>query len=90
MQDSVYGLLYKVTEAKRQCIQEGHHRPTKEQIAARCGITVDKLQRLLCVVRTPLSMEQAVWAEQNTTYQVVIGFLDRHLFLNALGCMEFY
>ncbi|WOH00914.1 hypothetical protein DCAR_0520290 [Daucus carota subsp. sativus] len=69
--DSVYGLLYKVTEAKRQCIQEGHHRPTKEQIAARCGITVDKLQRLLCVVRTPLSMEQAVWAEQNTTYQQI-------------------
>lgn len=69
--DSVYGLLYKVTEAKRQCIQEGHRHPTKEQIAARCGITVDKLQRLLCLVRTPVSMEQVVWADQPTTYQQI-------------------
>lgn len=70
MQDNVYGLLNKVTEAKRQCIQEGHHRPTKEQIAARAGVTVDKLERLLYSARTPLSMQQPVWTDQNTTFQV--------------------
>lgn len=69
--DNVYGLLNKVTEAKRQCIQEGHHCPTKEQIAARAGVTVDKLERLLYSTRTPLSMQQHVWTDQNTTFQQI-------------------
>lgn len=35
-------------------------------------------------------MEQAVWADQPTTYQVVFGFLSCHLVISALDCMQFY
>ncbi|XP_052172540.1 RNA polymerase sigma factor sigF, chloroplastic [Diospyros lotus] len=69
--ENVYILLKKVTEAKRLCIQEGNHRPTKEQIAARAGITVEKLERLLFAARMPLSMQQPVWTDQDTTFQEV-------------------
>uniref|UniRef100_A0A5B6YWT1 RNA polymerase sigma factor n=1 Tax=Davidia involucrata TaxID=16924 RepID=A0A5B6YWT1_DAVIN len=69
--DNVYSLLHKVTEAKRLCIQEGHHQPTKEEIAARVGITVEKLERLLFSVRMPLSLQKPVWMDQNTTFQQI-------------------
>nr|AKC88774.1 sigma factor [Melianthus villosus] len=69
--ENVYGLLAKVLEAKRLYIQEGNHHPTKEDIAGRIGITVDKLERLLATTRMPLSIQQPVWADQNTTFQEV-------------------
>lgn len=76
----MYSLLGKVTEAKRLFVQEGHHDPTKEEIAERVGITVEKLQRLLLHTRTPLSMQQPVWADQDTTYQVMFSYyVDFHL-----------
>lgn len=68
---NVYDLMYKVTEAKRLCIQEGNHEPTKEQIAVRAGITVERLQKLRVIVRKPLSMEQCVWRDQDTTFQEI-------------------
>ncbi|CAK9182600.1 unnamed protein product [Ilex paraguariensis] len=69
--DNVYGLLHKVTEAKRQCIQEGHHHPTTEEIAARAGMTVEQLETLLFSARMPLSIQQPVWADQDTTLQEI-------------------
>ncbi|KAL7265062.1 hypothetical protein ACSBR1_002921 [Camellia fascicularis] len=69
--DNVYNLLYKVMEAKRSCIGEGNHQPTKEEIAVRIGMTIDKLELLLHSARMPLSMQQPVWADQNTTFQEI-------------------
>ncbi|XP_059646852.1 RNA polymerase sigma factor sigF, chloroplastic [Cornus florida] len=69
--DNVYGLLRKVTEAKRLCIQEGNHQPSKEEIAARAGFTVEKLERLLISAKMPLSLQQPVWMDQKTTFQEI-------------------
>ncbi|XVE96633.1 hypothetical protein REPUB_Repub02eG0239500 [Reevesia pubescens] len=69
--ENVYSLLSKVLDAKRSYIQEGNHRPSKEEIARRVGITVEKLDKLLFTTRMPLSMQQPVWADQDTTFQEV-------------------
>ncbi|XP_027071211.2 RNA polymerase sigma factor sigF, chloroplastic [Coffea eugenioides] len=69
--DNVYGLLSKVKEAKKLCIQQGIHSPTKEEIASCAGITVEKLEKLLFTARMPLSMQQPVWMDQDTTFQEV-------------------
>lgn len=69
--ENVYSLLGKLMEAKRSCVREGSHYPTKEELARRVGITVDKLEKLLFSTRMPLSMQQAVWADQETTFQEV-------------------
>ncbi|KAL2456051.1 RNA polymerase sigma factor sigF [Forsythia ovata] len=69
--ENVYGLLSKVREAKKVCIQNGNHRPMKEEIAATAGITVEKLDRLLFTARMPLSMQQPVWMDQSTTFQEI-------------------
>ncbi|XP_048423618.1 RNA polymerase sigma factor sigF, chloroplastic isoform X5 [Pyrus x bretschneideri] len=67
--ENVYTLLGKVLEAKKSCIQEGNHNPNKEELARRVGITVEKLQKLLYSTRMPLSMQQPVWADQDSTFQ---------------------
>lgn len=72
LQDNVYTLLSKVLEAKRLCIQKGNHDPNKEELATRAGITVEKLERLLFLTRRPLSMQQPVWADRDTTFQVML------------------
>ncbi|RXH80748.1 hypothetical protein DVH24_004662 [Malus domestica] len=69
--ENVYTLLGKVLEAKKSCIQEGNHNPNKEELARRVGITVEKLQKLLYSTRMPLSMQQPVWADQDTTFQEI-------------------
>ncbi|EXC16188.1 RNA polymerase sigma factor rpoD [Morus notabilis] len=69
--ENVYTLLGKVLEAKRSSIQEGNHNPSKEDLATRVGITVEKLNKLLYMTRIPLSMQQPVWADQSTTFQEV-------------------
>ncbi|KAB2087257.1 hypothetical protein ES319_A04G090600v1 [Gossypium barbadense] len=69
--ENVYGLLSKVLDAKRSCIQEGNHYPSKEELARRVGITVEKLDKLLLSTRMPLSMQQPVWVDQDTTFQEV-------------------
>lgn len=71
----MYALLSKVKDAKRECIQQGNHRPTNENIASCVGMSVEKLQNLLSKVRTPLSMQQSVWSDQDTTFQVMFHFL---------------
>ncbi|POO01707.1 RNA polymerase sigma factor [Trema orientale] len=69
--ENMYTLLGKVLEAKRLCIQEGNHNPSKEDLARCVGITVERLEKLLCITRRPLSMQQPVWADQETTFQEV-------------------
>ncbi|KAJ9184313.1 hypothetical protein P3X46_004048 [Hevea brasiliensis] len=69
--ENVYNILGKVMEAKRSYIQEGNHNPTKEELAKRTGITIDKLERLFFMARMPLSMQQTVWADQDTTFQEI-------------------
>lgn len=69
--ENIYTLLSKVLEAKRLCIQEGNHSPDKEDLARRVGITVEKLERLMFITRMPLSMQQPVWADQDTTFQEI-------------------
>ncbi|KAL3536255.1 hypothetical protein ACH5RR_004716 [Cinchona calisaya] len=69
--DNVYGLLSKVKEAKKLCIQQGIRCPTKEEIASGAGITVEKLEKLMLAARMPLSMQQPVWMDQDTTFQEV-------------------
>ncbi|CAI9097986.1 OLC1v1034519C2 [Oldenlandia corymbosa var. corymbosa] len=69
--DNVYGLLSKIKEAKRQCIQKGIRYPSKEDVASEAGITVEKLESLLLTARMPVSMQQTVWTDQKTTFQEV-------------------
>ncbi|GMI79991.1 RNApolymerase sigma-subunit F, SIGMA FACTOR 6 [Hibiscus trionum] len=69
--ENVYGLLNKVLDAKRSYIQEGNHHPSKQELARRVGITVEKLDMLLFSTRMPLSMQQPVWADQDTTFREV-------------------
>lgn len=61
-------------DAKRLYIQEGNHCPSKEELARRVGITVQKLDMLLLTTRMPLSMQQPAWADQDTTFQVMPSF----------------
>lgn len=69
--EKVYILLGKVMEAKKLYIQEGNLHPTKEELARRVGITADKIGQLLFVARYPISMQQTVWADQETTFQEI-------------------
>ncbi|XP_068473335.1 RNA polymerase sigma factor sigF, chloroplastic-like isoform X3 [Phaseolus vulgaris] len=69
--ENLYRLLGKVLEAKKSFIQEGNIHPSKEELARRVGITVDKLENLLFTSRNPISMQQSVWADQETTFQLL-------------------
>lgn len=69
--ENVYALLGKLAEAKRTYVQEGNHRPSKEELAKRVGVTTEKLEKLLYNTRTPLSIQQPVWGDQDTTFQEI-------------------
>lgn len=69
--ENVYSQLSKVLEARRLYIQEAHCHPTKEELAARAGISVEKLEKLLHFTRMPISMQQRVWSDQDTTFQEI-------------------
>ncbi|KAI8563007.1 hypothetical protein RHMOL_Rhmol03G0080300 [Rhododendron molle] len=69
--ESAYNLLYKVMDAKRLCIEDGNHQPKTEDIATRVRMTDEKLQRFLCSVRKPVSIDQPIWTDQDTTYQEI-------------------
>lgn len=67
-------------EAKRSYVQEGNQWPTKEELARHVGMTVDKLEKLLFTTRMPLSMQQPVWADQDTTFEVnAFSYLNFHM-----------
>lgn len=73
LQENVYTLLGKVSETKKLYIREGNLHPTKEELARRVGITVEKLEKLIYVARIPISMQQTVWSDQDTTFQVLVS-----------------
>lgn len=63
-------LLGKVSEARKTCVQEGNYRPSKEELASHVGVSTEKLDKLLYNTRTPLSMQQPIWSDQDITFQV--------------------
>ncbi|KAL5135343.1 RNA polymerase sigma factor sigF, chloroplastic [Glycine soja] len=69
--ENLYTLLGKLIEAKKSYIQEGNLHPTKEELARRVGITVEKLDNLLFASRNPISMQQTLWVDQDTTFQEI-------------------
>ncbi|KZV34129.1 RNA polymerase sigma factor sigF, chloroplastic [Dorcoceras hygrometricum] len=69
--ENVYGLLSKVFEAKKVCIQQGTHNPKIEDIAACAGMKVERLESLLFTARMPISMQQPIWMDQDTTFQEI-------------------
>ncbi|XP_023640687.1 RNA polymerase sigma factor sigF, chloroplastic isoform X2 [Capsella rubella] len=69
--ENVYMLLGKVSEARKTCVQEGNYRPSKEQLAGHVGVSKEKLDKLLYNTRTPLSMQQPIWSDQDTTFQEI-------------------
>lgn len=69
--ENVYGLLGKLTEAKKFFVREGNYKPSKEELAAHVGITVERLDKLLFMSRIPRSLQQPVWADQDTTFQEI-------------------
>lgn len=71
-QENVYGLLTKVYEAKKICVERGNPNPSREDIATCAGISVERMEKLLYTARVPLSMQQTVWMDQDTTFQVIV------------------
>ncbi|KAF8110582.1 hypothetical protein N665_0081s0015 [Sinapis alba] len=69
--ENVYMLLGKVSEARKTCVQEGNYRPSKEEVASHVGVSTEKLDKLLYNTRTPLSMQQPIWSDQDITFQEV-------------------
>ncbi|XP_057779151.1 RNA polymerase sigma factor sigF, chloroplastic [Salvia miltiorrhiza] len=69
--ENVYGLLSKIYEAKKTCVRQGNHNPSREDIAACAGISVERMEKLLFSARVPLSMQQPVWMDQPTTFQEI-------------------
>lgn len=68
--ENVFGLLKRIKNARRLCIQEGHV-PTNEEIAKRVGISVEKLETLLLTTRNPVSIQKCAWTDQDVTFQEI-------------------
>lgn len=71
--ENVFGLLKKIKDARRLCIQEGHI-PTNQDLAKRVGIRVEKLESLLKSCRIPLSIQERAWKpwiDQDVTIQEI-------------------
>ncbi|XP_039138442.1 RNA polymerase sigma factor sigF, chloroplastic [Dioscorea cayenensis subsp. rotundata] len=68
--ENIYALLKTIRAARRSCIQEGRV-PTKEELARRVGITVEKLQNTLALSRNPISIQERPWADQDVTLQEI-------------------
>lgn len=80
MQEGVYTMMYKVSEAKRFCIREGNHEPTQKQIADQAGMTVEKLQKLKSIQKITLSLQKPIWANDSTTYEVITNSRPTYIF----------
>ncbi|KAI5395630.1 RNA polymerase sigma factor sigF, chloroplastic [Lathyrus oleraceus] len=71
--EKVYNKLSKVLEAKKLYMEEGNINPSREELARRVGISADKVDTLLFVARTPISMQKTVGADTDTTFQEIIA-----------------
>nr|QKY65032.1 plastidic RNA polymerase sigma-subunit 6 [Passiflora pittieri] len=63
--------LNQLKAAKRSYMKEGNYNPTTEELARRTGISVHKLEKLLLMARTPISIQKSVWADEDVTFQEV-------------------
>lgn len=63
-------LLKQINTARRSYIHEEGCSPSNEDLAKRTGMKVEKLERLLITTRTPVSLQQCIWTEQDVTFQV--------------------
>ncbi|CAK8571613.1 unnamed protein product [Lathyrus sativus] len=69
----VYHTFTKVMEAKKLYTEEGNVNPSKEELARRVGISAGKVDLLLFVARSPISMQKTVGADTDTTFQEIIA-----------------
>ena len=69
LQENVYALLKKIKHTRRLYMQEGHV-PTNEELAKRVGITKERLEKVLASARSPISIQEHAWADQDVTVQV--------------------
>uniref|UniRef100_A0A1D1ZHW8 RNA polymerase sigma factor rpoD n=1 Tax=Anthurium amnicola TaxID=1678845 RepID=A0A1D1ZHW8_9ARAE len=68
--ENVFALLKKIKNVRKLYIQEGHI-PSNEELARRVGITKERLERLLASSRTPVSIQDRVWMDQDVTIQEI-------------------
>ncbi|KAH0932767.1 hypothetical protein HID58_009884 [Brassica napus] len=61
----------KYQKPEKRASRKENYRPSKEQLASHVGVSKEKLDKLLSNTRTPLSMQQPIWSDQDTTFQEV-------------------
>lgn len=71
LQENVYALLKKIKNTRTLYIQEGHV-PTNEELARRVGISKERLERVLASARSPVSIQDRAWSDQDITVQVLL------------------
>ncbi|CAH8363219.1 unnamed protein product [Eruca vesicaria subsp. sativa] len=54
-----------------QVSSQTNYRPSKEELASHVGVSTEKLDKLMYNTRTPLSMQQPIWSDQDITFQEV-------------------
>jgi RNA polymerase primary sigma factor len=59
--------INKLVRTQRQLIQELRREPLPEEVAARMGITVEKVQNIQKVAQEPISLENPVGEEEDST-----------------------
>ncbi|XP_045792576.1 RNA polymerase sigma factor sigF, chloroplastic-like [Trifolium pratense] len=69
--EKVFNKLSKVMEAKKLYMEEGNLNPSKEELGRRVGMTAGKVESLLFVARTPISMQKTVGADTDTILQEI-------------------
>ncbi|XP_078442306.1 RNApolymerase sigma-subunit F [Wolffia australiana] len=68
--ENVYALLKKIKHTRRLYLQEGYV-PTNEELARRVGITKERLERVVASARSPVSIQDHAWADQDITVQEI-------------------
>ncbi|CAA6667533.1 unnamed protein product [Spirodela intermedia] len=68
--ENVYALLKKIKNTRVLYIQEGHV-PTNEELARRVGISKERLERVLTSARSPVSIQDRAWTDQDITVQEI-------------------
>jgi RNA polymerase primary sigma factor len=59
--------INKLVRVSRELVQENGREPTAEELAARVDLPVDKVQKVLKVVKQPVSLETPIGEEEDST-----------------------
>jgi RNA polymerase primary sigma factor len=62
----VVEMMNKITKVISKCVQETGQEPTPDEIADKLGITAEKVEGLLRMVREPISLETPVGEEEDS------------------------